>query len=228
MPAIRDNLKTLRNISGLSQKEAAEALHVTRQTISSYETGRTEPDWETLKRLADLYHADIHDVLYGGNRMQRRIHLLRRAALCIGAVLLLSLLARSVLLWGINTFLVIQDGTAMTSDNRYLVEKRFALRDAADNIARAGIAVFYAGCLVLLVPLMAIRKTCSFKKPAVWLSGFVLAVFAVPAPFMLNDAIYKPADYYFPVWSVLPCLALIFLIFVILYIVQRVKMKAKV
>ena len=161
MPAIRDNLKALRIISGLSQNEVAEALNVTRQTISSYETGRTEPDLETLKRLAELYNADIHDVLYGGNRLQRKITSLRWAAFSISAVLLLSLLIHSALLLINNTLFVIEDGTIITSENISFIKNRIALRNAADTIARIGTGVFSVSCLVLLYPLITIKNIFS-------------------------------------------------------------------
>jgi len=163
VPAIRDNLKALRIISGLSQNEVAEALNVTRQTISSYETGRTEPDLETLKRLAELYNADIHDVLYGGNRLQRKITSLRWAAFSISAVLLLSLLIHSALLLINNTLFVIEDGTIITSENISFIKNRIALRNAADTIARIGTGVFSVGSLVLLYPLITIKNIFSQK-----------------------------------------------------------------
>lgn len=39
VPAICDNLKQLRTARGLTQAEVAQRLGVTRQTISSYESG---------------------------------------------------------------------------------------------------------------------------------------------------------------------------------------------
>ena len=40
-------------------------LHVTRQTISNYETGRSRPDVEMLAELAQALDADIKELLYG-------------------------------------------------------------------------------------------------------------------------------------------------------------------
>ena len=59
VPAICDNLKQLRTARGLTQAEVAQRLGVTRQTISSYESGRTMPDLETLKQLADILGCDL-------------------------------------------------------------------------------------------------------------------------------------------------------------------------
>lgn len=39
MRDIGKNIRTLRTRRGLSQDQLAEALHVTRQTVSNYETG---------------------------------------------------------------------------------------------------------------------------------------------------------------------------------------------
>ena len=52
MNAVSKNLKEIRRAKGLTQDQLAEALHVTRQAVSSWETGRSEPDIETLLALA--------------------------------------------------------------------------------------------------------------------------------------------------------------------------------
>ena len=41
---IRENLKRLRTDRGLTQEQLAQRVHLTRQAISSYESGRTQPD----------------------------------------------------------------------------------------------------------------------------------------------------------------------------------------
>ena len=48
-------LKKLRNDKGLTQKELAEQLHVTFQTISKWESDKNEPDISTLKELSKFY-----------------------------------------------------------------------------------------------------------------------------------------------------------------------------
>ena len=78
MPAIHENLKLLRLARGMTQANVADAISVTRQTVSSYESGRTQPDLEALKQLAEVYGADIHDVLYGGNRLRLQLRQIQR------------------------------------------------------------------------------------------------------------------------------------------------------
>lgn len=48
-------LKQLRTQRGLGQKELASALHCSVPTISAYETGRNEPDLDTLIAIAGFY-----------------------------------------------------------------------------------------------------------------------------------------------------------------------------
>ena len=43
----------------LSQREAAKKLEISKSTIASYETGRTEPDLETLGKIAKLYYHSV-------------------------------------------------------------------------------------------------------------------------------------------------------------------------
>ena len=65
MNAFTDNLKQLRQSRGLKQEELAEKLNVTRQTVSGWETGRRQPDLDTLKMLAEALDADIYELIYG-------------------------------------------------------------------------------------------------------------------------------------------------------------------
>ncbi|TYQ12878.1 UNVERIFIED_CONTAM: DNA-binding XRE family transcriptional regulator [Acetivibrio alkalicellulosi] len=48
-------LKQLREEKGLSQKDIAEYLGITRQAIASYELAKREPDYEILHKLADYF-----------------------------------------------------------------------------------------------------------------------------------------------------------------------------
>lgn len=87
MGDIGKNIRFLRIRKKLSQDQLAESLHVTRQTVSNYETGRSRPDVEMLAALAEALNADVKEILYGPAGRERRIRLLRRLAL--GAVLTL-------------------------------------------------------------------------------------------------------------------------------------------
>ena len=56
-------LKELRLEKKLSQKEFAARLNITQQTYSDYETGRTNPDIETLVRISDILNVSLDFLL---------------------------------------------------------------------------------------------------------------------------------------------------------------------
>ncbi len=224
MPAIKDNLKALRNIRGLSQNDVAEALNVTRQTISSYETGRTEPDLEMLKEFADLYNADINDILYGSNRQQKRIKRICNALYIISAVFLLCLLIVSVLFLIKNTCFF--PGTErILYPNDTVWEKHLLLRNIADWISIAGLFVFRLGYLVMIYPIITIRSAFSLKKLTVFALILLIVMHIIPLPFMLLDKISGYGDYYFPVIQAMPGLVLFYLVQVIVHIADKIKKK---
>ncbi|MCX7745590.1 MAG: helix-turn-helix domain-containing protein [Clostridia bacterium] len=57
-------LKQLREERHLSQKDISEYLGITRQAVASYENGKREPDYDTLRKLADYFSVSI-DYLLG-------------------------------------------------------------------------------------------------------------------------------------------------------------------
>ncbi len=58
----KTSIAEFREKSGLTQSELAEKLNVTRQTVSSWETGRTEPDIESLTRIAEIFDTDMNEL----------------------------------------------------------------------------------------------------------------------------------------------------------------------
>ncbi len=59
----RDILKNLREKKNLTQEQLAEHLQVTRQAISRWETGETQPNTETLKLLSQFFNVSINTLL---------------------------------------------------------------------------------------------------------------------------------------------------------------------
>lgn len=64
MKKLHNVLKELRKENGLKQKEIAEKIQITERTYSNYETGKREPDIETLIKIADYYKISL-DLLTG-------------------------------------------------------------------------------------------------------------------------------------------------------------------
>ena len=61
---ITDRLKSLRNSKKISQKDFAQVLKVSQQTVASWESGRTEPSNTSLKDIADYFNVTT-DYLLG-------------------------------------------------------------------------------------------------------------------------------------------------------------------
>lgn len=59
-------IKKYRKRAGLSQKEVAEKLHVTQGAVSSWESGRWEPDNNNLSKMADLFGITVDDLIGRG------------------------------------------------------------------------------------------------------------------------------------------------------------------
>lgn len=57
--AFSDRLRGLREARGLTQRELAEAIGVSRQAIGLYEVGAREPDLATVQRLAHALRTSI-------------------------------------------------------------------------------------------------------------------------------------------------------------------------
>ncbi|WP_080802464.1 zinc ribbon domain-containing protein [Arabiibacter massiliensis] len=61
--AIQEMLTELRERSGLTQSEMAERLHVTRQAVSRWECGETQPGIDTLKLIATEFSVPVEALL---------------------------------------------------------------------------------------------------------------------------------------------------------------------
>lgn len=65
MSKISKNIKKMRSLNGMTQEELANRIHVTRQTVSSWETDRTQPDLEILMSLAEIFGVQVEELIYG-------------------------------------------------------------------------------------------------------------------------------------------------------------------
>ena len=65
MNKVNSMIRLLRAEKGFSQEQLAEQLHVTRQAVSNWETGKTQPDIETLTRMAELFDVSVEQLIYG-------------------------------------------------------------------------------------------------------------------------------------------------------------------
>lgn len=100
MNSFDKNLRRLRILRNMKQDDLAIQMNVSRQTVSGWETGRRQPDLETLKNLAQVLGVDVHELIYGNKRceypkFQKKFIIF--TATCSGIIFLLMLLR--LLIW---------------------------------------------------------------------------------------------------------------------------------
>ena len=63
---IGQRIKTMRLSRHMTQEDLARAIDQSQSSITMYETGRREPDFETLEALADVFNVPISSFIDGG------------------------------------------------------------------------------------------------------------------------------------------------------------------
>lgn len=89
MNVVSDSIKKLRKEKGMTQDELAEQLFVTRQAVSNWEMGKTQPDVDTLTRLAEIFDVSVERIIYGKEKKHWHFAVNFNAQTCVdmGAVL---------------------------------------------------------------------------------------------------------------------------------------------
>ena len=192
--SIHQNLRRLRAQSGMTQEQVAARLNITRQALSSYESGRTRPDIDMLLRLCQVYHTDLEGLIYGDTerlRWERRVKVL--ALSLMGALLALTAIS-SALLWSANTFFPLTDGQIVQASDA-VIEAHFRLTDAWEAVDGLILTAALAGFLALLLMVRGEKRRVAWKKKAVYLAALAAGVLLLPLPFALTDPVFGPIDY---------------------------------
>lgn len=92
MKDIGKNIKQLRRQNGMTQAAMAEALFVSRQTVSNYENGKSRPDVDMIIKIAEVLHTDANAVLYGPPVPKDKKAEYKKLGTGIGIVLIIGLL----------------------------------------------------------------------------------------------------------------------------------------
>lgn len=65
MIKISKNLKKFRKLSNLTQEQLAERMNLTRQAISNWENDKSQPDIDSIARLAEIFGITVEEMIYG-------------------------------------------------------------------------------------------------------------------------------------------------------------------
>ena len=72
MNQVAISIKKLRQEKKMTQDQLAEQLCVTRQAVSNWETGKTQPDVDPLVQLAVIFDVSVERIIYG--KAKPRLH----------------------------------------------------------------------------------------------------------------------------------------------------------
>ncbi len=103
MSKISKNIKKQRSLNKMTQEELAAKIHVTRQTVSSWETDRTQPDLTVLQSLAEVFGIEIEELIYG----KRKNTAEEKEKLLFGNTLITVLSILGCLLIGVGVVLIL-------------------------------------------------------------------------------------------------------------------------
>jgi transcriptional regulator with XRE-family HTH domain len=68
------NIKRLRKSMGWRQEDLAEKLHVSRESVAKWETGRQSPDVDMLVKLSELFNMSIDQLVFSKFYQKELLH----------------------------------------------------------------------------------------------------------------------------------------------------------
>lgn len=78
------NIKAFREQKNLTQEQLAEQLNVTRQAVSSWENEKTQPDVETLHKIACALECSVEELIYGERRKFTIVNIINKKTVTEG------------------------------------------------------------------------------------------------------------------------------------------------
>ena len=119
-----ERLKQKRNESNLTQDQLAEQLHITRQAVSNWERGITEPNLDMLQKLSDCLSWPVNDMMnqvHPKNKMKTK-KILVYLVLCIIALIFYIIIEP-----GLDKYRYLKEGTKVLLIHLYMIFPAFFL-----------------------------------------------------------------------------------------------------
>lgn len=193
--SIHGNLRRLRQERGMTQEQAASQVGITRQALSSYESGRTRPDIDMLLRLSQVYQADLESLIYGESERRRQVRQLQTAAWVVLGVLLGLTVLASALRWSAQIFFPLYGGRILWTDSA-AVAAHFQLVAAGELVGGILLTAALVGFLTLFVLLRRDKCRLPVGQKLIYLGILTAGLLFLPLPFALTDPVISPVNYY--------------------------------
>lgn len=180
MSDIAKNIKSLRKKNKISQEELAGKLYVTRQTISNYENGKSNPDIETLQQLAEVFGTDIDSMIYGERKRVSNKYIIQTSVL---------LAISSILVVMLYMFIDRVNSTPYMSSGKHVIELIEVIHAISPLLP---VGLFAIGVFVVrLIIQIAAGKPLEFKYKKIvhyFSLGFIVTYVIFMLPYMIGFA----------------------------------------
>lgn len=113
MTDLAKNIKRQRQEKNMTQADLAEALHVTRQTVSSWERSNSTPDLSLLPAIAEALGTDQTGLLYPDEPPKKKTTTVG-CSFVLGSAIIYSLSIMLFNFWGACIGLVVYIGVCTT------------------------------------------------------------------------------------------------------------------
>ncbi|WP_322597305.1 helix-turn-helix transcriptional regulator [Enterococcus sp. HY326] len=163
---IDQKLKAARKAAGLTQEALAEKINVSRQTISSWENGRSYPDIISIVLLSDIYQVSLDHLLKGDDQMLKELEKdtnvvksnRKLIGIYLGCILGYGILYLILPMLQIpkienliiNILILVGVGLALLIQLVRYLQRTEALKRSTSNVVLAKIAIIFTGVLVII------------------------------------------------------------------------------
>lgn len=211
---ISDNLRKFRLEKGLTQDDVAEIMHFTRQNISSYEAGRTQPDLETLQKLAEIYEVGIEEIIYGRRSKSNAYAALKVISIITGCLFIICEVTRSLLICISHTVYRLEVGP-IPPDMLSVSEAHFNLLNISSRISYL-IFIIPVVFVIMLVICIFIKRPVRWKVKVIYYLILAAAVTGIDLLFSLMDPDLSFIHYYLDTGNILAACLLILIISIVI------------
>lgn len=225
--SIHSNLRQLRIDRGMTQEQVAGKVGITRQALSSYESGRTRPDIDMLMRLCEVYETDMDGILYGQSRSLKSMRRIKASAAVVFILLTALTAVSSALLWSANRFFPIPEGT-LSPDGLAALSSHLRLTDAWEILDKIILSVSPIGFLLLATFILLSKCTVPLKCRLIYMAVLSVSLLAISSVFGITDDVFSITNYITTPLFVIARMAEFFILVVVIEFIQKLIRKRSV
>ena len=188
---INDNLRRARIDAGLTQEQVALQVGISRQALSYYESGRSQPDIDMLMSLCKVYGTDINDILYGKKTGRKGYKAVCIVAVYLAVVIFLLTFASAFMLSWADMRFPVKEGAVHTDELHNLLV-RISMNKSIYIVDTVNRVLSSVGFLGLYVLILATKSRFTMGRKLVYIGIVTASVLIVPCVF----ALINPSDLY--------------------------------